>query len=80
MKADCTSEVCPCVKLDCFCFRPSVPWFTDAWVTARQLVFAIFIIGIYIWSATGTHLSISELVMGLPVDGGHHWTYVATEF
>jgi phosphonate transport system permease protein len=51
---------------DCFYVRPPVPWFTDAWVTARQLVLAAFIIAVYIWSAIGTHLSISELLMGLP--------------
>jgi len=53
-------------KLGCFYFRPPIPWFTNVWVTARHLFLAFFLIGVYIWSAIGTHLSLSELVQGLP--------------
>ena len=53
-------------KPDFLSVRPPIPWFTDAWATAKQFTLGVFIVAIYIWSAAGTHLSISELVQGLP--------------
>jgi phosphonate transport system permease protein len=53
-------------KLTCFSVRLSVPWSSGTMVTMKRLVLTLFLAVVYIWSAAGTHLSISELVKGLP--------------
>ncbi|MBU2699506.1 phosphonate transport system permease protein [Sporomusaceae bacterium BoRhaA] len=50
----------------CFPVRPLVPWFQDVRVTVKQLAVVVFLAGVYVWSAAGTHLSVAELVKGLP--------------
>lgn len=56
----------PMHKSACFFVRPSIPWFQDTRVLLKRLALAIFLIAVYIWCAAGTHLSIYELLKGLP--------------
>lgn len=46
--------------------RPVLPWFKDGRAALRQLALAVLLLGVYAWSAAGTHLSISELLRGVP--------------
>lgn len=46
--------------------RPIFPWFKDSRTALRQLALAVFLLGVYAWSAAGTHLSVGELVRGVP--------------
>ena len=56
----------PTRKSTCFSVRSPVPWSSDVRVTLKRLALIIFLAVVYIWSADGTNLSISELVKGLP--------------
>jgi phosphonate transport system permease protein len=46
--------------------RPVLPWFKDSRTVLRQLTLAAVLVALYAWSAVGTHLSVSELVRGIP--------------
>lgn len=46
--------------------RPVLPWFKDGRAALRQLTIAVLLVALYTWSAEGTHLSLGELVRGIP--------------
>ncbi|MBP2636851.1 MAG: phosphonate transporter, inner rane subunit [Firmicutes bacterium] len=56
----------PTPKQNYFLLKPTMPWFKNTGVMIRQLTLIVIGVGIYVWSANGTHLSITELSKGLP--------------
>ena len=54
------------LKMNDQALRPITPWFTDAHSTFKHVIVALGLLAIYIWSAEGTHLSVTELIGGLP--------------
>ncbi|WP_094604140.1 Phosphate-import permease protein PhnE [Sporomusa silvacetica DSM 10669] len=56
----------PAHKPNYFLLKPPIPWFKSTGSMLKQLTLIVACLGIYIWSANGTNLSVAELAKGLP--------------
>lgn len=56
----------PTPKQNCLNLQPIVPWFKNTRAALRRGAIAGILLLVYVWSARGAHLSLSELIQGLP--------------